>query len=332
VRVLADAAQLDAFAQADATRLVLFVRDDEFEMPSSAVLRAGFQVAAALYAEHSAFAIAPLRIAPVAASALLADNHAAAGVLLVLSQDEPITELVADASAIGDAVQRNRFAALPCGGNGRLSELVRGVTVLVALIAPVPRPTALKPADDVAFGRQVAELAQLARTVRRTSSSIQFVYVNANDTAHARWLTIVGVKAPVLEPVLIVVRVGAGVVYRAPIAPLVTAGQLSAWIQGVSDDDDDNNAVVAGEMGFAGSGDLYIRHAFGYHWRKRPVLLVLAGATLVGIVLFLAYKFIVRAPRDDAPDDDNANVSRRRRVVDISTPTPAGEEQHAKAE
>jgi thiol-disulfide isomerase/thioredoxin len=314
VRELVDEAQYESFvapANDATTRLVLFVRGDD-----DPLLLAAYHVAAALYVEHSAFAVARARLSPAA----IAED--AAGALLILSQDAPITEAVADATAIGDLVLRNRFGVLPCGSNGRLSELVRGISILVALIAPAPRPTAREPAADAEFGRHVAALADSARAMRRASPAFQFVYVNANDAAHARWLTIVGVKAPVLEAQLIVVRVGSGVVYRAPFAPLAAANQVGEWIFGVSDEDDDDNAVAAGEMSFAGNGDTYVRHVFGYQWRKRPLVVVLGGAALVALILFAAYRFVVRAPRDDDDDDADANddgsgARRRPRVVDI---------------
>lgn len=321
----------------DTVRLVLLVRDDEVAAPAAALLRHSFERAAALFVAHTAFGIAPLSLGPSGAAELLAANPATVAVAWVLSQDEPALELVADAGdeAVGDVVRRNRFDALPCGSNGRLSELVRGITVLVALVAPAPRPTAERPAADAEFGRQVAALAELARAVRRSTAGVQFAYVDASDAAHARWLGVVGVELPVAEAKLVVVRVGSGVVHRAPLSQLVSAGDLNAWIRSVSDDDDDNNSnaadVAGAEMGFAGSGELYIRHMFGYHWRKRALAIVAGGVVATAVALFLAYRFVVRRPPprdggdDDSSDDDDAALaaaaaaaSRKPRVIDMS--------------
>lgn len=309
-------------------RLLLLVRAPDV---STALLRGEFELLAARFMEHTLFAIVPIDVAlhsaPFATRAqqTLDQNAHAAAVLAVVSDDPAdnsdgdgaVLELITNDDPLASVVVRNRFPALPCGGGGRLAELVRDVAVLVALIAPTPRPTAAAPAADAAFGRDVAAVVVAARRVRRAEPGFAFVYIDSTDAAHERWLSVVGVAAPVNEPTLIVIRVRTGIVNRAPLRDVV--GNVIAWIRSVADEDDDNNDAAVGDMVFAGAGETYARHVVGYYWRKYPTTVIAASVTTIAALCYIAYRFVVRRPNRD--DDDNNNddtQSQKRRVRDIS--------------
>lgn len=313
-------------------RLLLLVRAAD---ASSAVMRDEFELLAARFMEHTSFAIVAIDVAlDVAQSApfvtraqrTLADSAHAAALLAVVSDDEPVDstdsavvlEPITNDDPLAAVVVRNRFPALPCGGGGRLAELVRDVAVLVALIAPAPRPTAAALAVDAAFGRDVAAVVDAARRVRRAEANFAFVYVDSTDAAHERWLSVVGVPAPVNEPTLIVIRVRSGIVNRAPLRDV--AGNAVAWIRSVADEDDDNNDAAVGDMVFAGAGETYARHVVGYYWRKHPTTVIAASVTAIAALCYIAYRFVVRRPnRDDDDDGDDASAREpKRRVRDIS--------------
>jgi thiol-disulfide isomerase/thioredoxin len=329
--LLSNADQLTAFlAQADADRnlLLLVLRRTEVAALSSALVRDEFQRIAARFLEHSLFAIAadddalPGTLAAEAGALFERRADVPALVAAISAHDAPVLEPLTPEDSLAAIVTRNRFPALPCGGGGRLAELVHGISVLVALIAPQPRPNSARPAADAAFGRQVIAVADAARSVRRADSSFAFVYIDSTDAAHERWLNVVGMAAPVVEPTLIVIRVRSGVVNRAPLRDV--AEHVSEWIRSVADEDDDNNDAAIGDLVFAGTGETYARHAVGYYWRKYPTLVLLASVVAIGVACYAAYRFVVRRPNrrdgdvDDGSSGDDGSQGAPRSIRDIA--------------